>query len=196
MLERINPAVRIDVVKDDVMKRGVARRILMTDFFFSCTDSHGSRAVLAQLAYQFLVPGIDSGVRIDSSSDGMVTQVVGRVQMLAPGLPCLACSNVLDPEAVRRDLLAEDQRRSDPYIVGTAVPQPAVISLNTTVAGLAVTMFLGAVTDLPVQSRYQIVRFDSGQVRAIECSPDPECSICSASGFFMRGDSWPSPGRP
>jgi len=196
MIKRINSTARIEAVKDDVMKRSVARQVLTTDFFFCCTDSHGSRAVLAQLAYQYLVPGIDSGVRIDSSSDGIVTDVVGRVQMLAPGLACLACTNVLDPEVVRRDLLDEDQRRSDPYIVGAPVLQPAVISLNTTVAGLAVTMFLGAVTDLPVQSRYQIVRFDSGQVRTIESNPDPECSICSPAGFFMRGDSWPRPGRP
>jgi hypothetical protein len=182
-------------IQEDVTRQTTARSLIATDFFFACTDSHGSRAVLTQLSYQYFLPGIDLGVRIEVR-EGAVTHIVGRVQMLAPGLACTTCTRLLDPEAVRRDLLDEQQRRVDPYIVGRREPQPSVVSLNTTVAGMAVSMFMAAVTSVPMRARHQIILFDSGAVKPIENTPDPECFVCSSRGFLGRGDSWPSPGRP
>jgi molybdopterin-synthase adenylyltransferase len=195
MIRAIQPKAEVEIARDDVTRQSVARRVLNSDFFFSCTDSHGSRAVLTQLAYQFLVPGIDLGVRIEVSQK-RISHVVGRVQMLAPGLACLVCGDVLDPDAVRRDLLSEEQQRTDPYIVGAGVAQPSVISLNSVMSGLAVTMFIGFVTGAPFRSRHLIVRFDTGLVKTIENRVVPECSVCSEMGFLARGDGWPMPGRP
>src|SRR6266496_143637 len=194
-IRQVSPAAEVFTLQEDVVRQSIARSILGTDFFFSCTDSHGSRAVLTQLAYQYLLPGIDLGVRIEAV-EGAVTHVVGRVQMLAPGLACTSCTGVLDPEAVRRDLLSDEQRRADPYIVGGIEPQPSVISLNSVVSGLAVSMFLAAVTGVPLRARHQIVLFDSGAVKPIANTPDPVCPVCSERGFLGRGDSWPMPGRP
>ena len=195
MIHRISPGADVVAVQEDVVTDQTARWILAADFFFSCTDTHGSRAVLTQLAYQYFIPGIDVGVRIDVS-DGVVTDIVGRVQMLAPGLACTSCTGLLDPETVRRDLLTDEQRREDPYIVGGQAPQPSVITLNTTVAGFAVTMFLGAVTEAPLLARHQIMLFNEGVTKSIANTPDPGCIVCSSRGFFGRGDSWPAPGRP
>jgi hypothetical protein len=75
--------------------------------------------VVNQAAYQFLVPVIDMGVSI-TVADGVVTHITGRVQMLAPGLPCLTCSNALNSEAIRREMLTPEQRAADPYIQGGA----------------------------------------------------------------------------
>jgi hypothetical protein len=133
-------------------------------------------------------------MRIDAK-DGNVEGIVGRVQMLAPGLPCLVCHKLLDPEAVRRDLLSEEERANDPYIVGAAEPQPSVISLNTTIASLAVTMFLSTVTGLEVAPRHQIYLAQRGTVRSVESQPDPNCVVCSLRGALSRGDLWPLPWR-
>ena len=195
MVSRINSRSEVECLRGDIVSQGVSRRVLETDFFFSCTDTHGSRAVLTQLCYQFLVPGIDVGVRIDVDSD-RATRIVGRVQMLAPGLACTNCTGLLDAEAVRRELLTDDERRADSYITGHGVEQPAVISINSTVVGLAVTMFLGATTEIKLQARHQIVLFDQGIVRTISSDPDPSCVVCSRGGCLGRGDSWPAPGRP
>src|SRR5439155_306371 len=121
--------------------------------------------------------------------------LVVRAQLLAPGLPCLVCHKLLDPEAVRRDLLSEDERANDPYIVGAAEPQPSVISLNTTIASLAVTMFLSAVTGLEVAPRHQIYLAQRGTVRAVESQPEPNCVVCSLREALARGDLWPLPWR-
>ncbi len=174
-----------------VLHHGVAERLFRCDVIFCCTDTHGSRAVLNQLAYQHWLPTIDMGVRIDAT-DGQISAMAGRVQMLAPGLACLQCESLLDAEAVRRDLLTDSERQADPYIVGEASPQPAVISLNGTVASLAITTFLAAVVGLPARARRLNYRVAEGIVRPVATEPNPTCIVCSAKrGAPGQGDRWP-----
>ena len=195
LVRELQPKGDITTAVRDITEQSVLKKLLLCDVVFCCTDSHGSRAVLNQLAYQYMIPTFDLGVQVDAPA-GVVKGITGRVQMLAPGLPCLVCQNLLDPELVRRDLMSETQRRADPYIVGADVPQPAVISLNGTVASLGVTMFLSALAGLPVESRHQIVLFDRGTVRSVTSQPDTKCVVCSLRGALGRGDLYPFPGRP
>ncbi len=62
--KRINPCVQAESTLGSVLLASVAEELVDTDFVFCCTDSHGSRAVLNQLAYQYLVPVIDIGVAV------------------------------------------------------------------------------------------------------------------------------------
>ena len=195
LIRRIHPNTEVQAFQGDVTVVRDARALLQAHIVFCCTDSHGSRAVLNQLAYQFMIPVIDLGVRIQAVSK-KIESITGRVQMLSPGIPCLVCQNLLDPEEVRRDLLTDEERKRDPYIVGGLEPQPAVISLNGTVASLGVTMMLSAVAGFPAAARHQVVRFDRGVVRAVESRADPRCVVCSLRGALGRGDLWPMPGRP
>jgi molybdopterin/thiamine biosynthesis adenylyltransferase len=193
-IRQIVPGAVVDTICDTALMHRVVRNLLDVDVFFGCTDTHGSRAVLSQFAYQYLIPCIDMGVQI-TASDGRVDHISGRVQMLSPGLPCLVCADLLDPDQVRRDLLTEAERRRDPYIVGEAILQPAVISLNSAIASLAVTMFLSAATGLPDRARHQVARFEAGVVRAISGEQVPNCVVCSKNGALGRGDDWSLPGR-
>jgi molybdopterin-synthase adenylyltransferase len=194
LIRSIRTSAMIDTIQGSVLIASTARLLTNTDFFFCCTDSHGSRAVLNQLAYQYFLPCIDMGVSI-SSNQGRVTHITGRIQMLSPGLACLTCSGLLDGDAVRRDLMTPFERQTDPYFLGDPQPQPAVMSINSTMASLAVTMFLGAVTGIPTQSRYQIYNGITGNVRAIAGVADPVCVVCSKRGALGKGDEWPLPAR-
>lgn len=194
LTRRINPQIEVTAIRGNVIVSDDARSVLSSDFIFCCTDSHGSRAVINQIAYQYMIPTIDLGVRVQVRG-GTVESVTGRIQMLAPGLPCLVCHDLLDPEEVRRDLLSEEARAHDRYIVGAVEPQPAVISLNSTVASLGVTMMLSAVVGLPVAVRHQLVLFNKGIVRAVASDPLPRCVVCSLGGALARGDTWPMAGR-
>ncbi len=191
----ISDGIAAEPIVGNVLNASDAARLLDCDLIFCCTDSHGSRAVLNQLSYQYMIPTIDMGVRIQVVG-GKVTDIAGRVQMLGPGLPCLVCNGFLDPEQVRRDLLADEARARDPYIVGTSEPQPAVVSLNGTVASMAVTMMLAAVTGIPSSARHQVLIATRGIVRAIDSVAEPGCVICSLRGALGRGDTRPLPGRP
>lgn len=191
----ISPSARVTAVARDVVDADVAALLRGLDFIFLCTDSHASRAVVGQLAYQFLVPTIDMGVSV-TVKEGEVTHISGRVQMLAPGLPCLACTSALDGEQIRREMLTPELRASDPYIIGVHEPQPAVISINATMASLAITMFMGAVTEMPAHARFQLYDGVRGTVRPTTARIVSNCIVCSSEGALARGSSWPLPVRP
>jgi hypothetical protein len=193
-VHRIDAAARVDAFQESVLMAKVAARLLDTDFAFCCTDSQGSRSVLNQLAYQYLIPMIDLGVSIVVGKEG-ITHLAGRTNMLAPGLGCFICGNLLDPEAVRVDLLTEFERSADPYVIGAREPAPAVISLNSTVASMAVTMFMGAVLGLPGKARFINYNGITGAARPAAISPHATCVVCSPKGAVARSNEWPMPGR-
>jgi len=54
--QHISPNIRVDARQESVLKFRTLRTLADTDFVFCCTDSHGSRAVLNQFAYQYFGP--------------------------------------------------------------------------------------------------------------------------------------------
>jgi hypothetical protein len=121
--------------------------------------------------------------------DGRLTHFGGRVQMLAPGTGCLVCTDgILSPDEIRIDLSNEKQRRADPYFLGRVdIRQPSVISLNSSAASAAVTMFLAAVAGIPTDSRSQVLRGIPGTVRTLEDTPRQGCVNCSTDAFYGKG---------
>jgi molybdopterin/thiamine biosynthesis adenylyltransferase len=190
----IDPDSSVEMIGGDIADDGIARKLLDRDLIFGCTDSHASRAILGQIAYQYLIPVIDMGVSL-SVRDGKLAKVTGRTQLLAPGLPCFLCLELLDSETIRREMLTSELRSADPYIDGAHEPQPSVISLNSTVSSLAVSMFLGAVTEAPLDATF--LRYDGmkGLVKPLAGMIDPGCYVCSSSNALGRGDQWPLPTR-
>lgn len=180
----------VKCVKGDIMTIQTARELLNADLIFACTDSHGSRSVLQQVSYQYLIPCIDMGVTI-TVDKGRISHIYGRVQLLAPGLACLTCDDLLDPNEVRRDMLTEFERQADPYIQGVREPAPAVMSLNGTVSSLAVTMFLAVTTGIPLKGRHVLYNAKLPSLRSARGEPKTDCYVCSRSGSYARGDSWP-----
>ena len=173
---------------EDIVYASVARKLLDADVIFCCTDSHGSRSVIQQVAYQYFIPCIDIGSTI-TAAGGEITGIFGRIQQVGPDQPCLWCSGLLNSEEVRRDMLTEFERKADPYIRGGNVPAPSVISLNATVVSIAVTMFLGLVTSIPVHSRHVIYNATTSSMRSVRAYTSDDCFICSQSGAFGLGDT-------
>jgi hypothetical protein len=198
MIKRIAPHATVETIQGDVLKRSVGKLVADCDLVFCCTDSDGSRHFLNQLAYQYFIPVIDMGVSITPDSSGKIISIDGRVHMLAPELACLICNDgTLNGRHVMWDLQPTRQRRSDPYFLEVSgIKQPAVISLNGTVASQAVTIFLSAVAGVPVTARWIRFRFMRGDSRLMDTQSRPRCANCSAEhGFFGKGDSHPLPGR-
>lgn len=187
-LERVASNVKVRAIPGDVVRASVARRLTDADVILCCTDSHGSRSVVQQVAYQFLLPCIDIGSTITADS-GQVTGIFGRVQLLGPDQPCLWCTNLLSSAEVRRDLMSEFERNADPYIQGAREPAPSVISLNGTVVSLALTMLLGLVTSVPVDSRHLIYNARASTLRPVRGVAKDDCFICSRAGVFGHGDA-------
>jgi molybdopterin-synthase adenylyltransferase len=194
VIRTLRQGAEIEAVVSDVTAPGVWRSVADADFVFSCTDTHASRHLLSQLAYQYRIPVIDMGVSITHQPNRL--QLAGHVKMLAPGLPCLWCANHLDPQRVREELMSEGQRSADPYFQGGGgVEQPSVISLNSTVASLAVTMFLAAVAGVPAEPRYLTYDGNRGRVHALADRANEECPFCGPHSSAGMGDTYPLPER-
>jgi molybdopterin-synthase adenylyltransferase len=189
-VQAFDSRVSIEVAAGDVARDSVARRLIDADLIMCCTDSHGSRSVIQQVAYQYMIPCIDMGSTI-VQSDGEVKGIYGRVQLLAPGLPCLWCSELLNAAEVRRDMMSDAERKLDSYIVGSPEPAPSVISLNGTVVSLAVTMLLGVAVGAPLDATRLMYNARSPALRAIRGQPKPDCFICSKKGALAWGDHRP-----
>ncbi|MFN4349991.1 MAG: HesA/MoeB/ThiF family protein [Hylemonella sp.] len=186
-LRGFRSSVDAQTCEGDVVHARVAQKLVGVDVIFGCTDSHGSRSVMQQVAYQYFIPMIDMGSTI-TVRDGEVTGIFGRVQLLAPGLPCLWCSNLLNAEEIRRDMMTDGERRADPYIVGARVPAPSVVSLNATVVSLAVTMLLGIVAGAPIPARNLLYNARTSMLKPVQGTAQTDCFICSRRGVLGRGD--------
>jgi len=186
----IVPTARVECVVGDIVQAKVAKLLVDTDIIFCCTDSHGSRSVVQQVAYQYLIPCIDVGSTI-TTHEGKVAGIFGRVQLLGPDQACLWCSGLLNSEEVRRDMMSAFERKSDPYIRGEHEPAPSVISLNGTVVSLAITMLLGIVTAVPVDSRHLVYNASASTLRPARAKHRNDCFICSRRGVLGRGDLQP-----
>lgn len=182
------PETVVREVIGNVVHTSVACNLVDADVIFCCTDSHGSRSVIQQVAYQYLVPCIDVGSTI-TTLEGKVTGIYGRVQLLGPDQSCLWCSELLVSEEVRRDMMSEVEKKTDPYIQGEIVPAPSVISLNGTVVSLAMTMLLGILTSIPVDSRHFIYNARTSSLRSVRANAKDDCFICSRSGALGLGDA-------
>jgi hypothetical protein len=182
--------VSLDLITEDVTSDTAASRLVDADLIFCCTDSHGSRSVVQQVAYQNLIPCIDLGSTI-TQADGRVTGIFGRIQLLSPGLPCLWCCELLDGAEVRRDMMDESERRLDPYIVGGREPAPSVISLNGTVVSLGVTMLLGVAAGAPINATHVIYDARAPTLRSVRGTAQSDCFMCSRKGALAWGTDRP-----
>lgn len=194
-LSAVNASVNMELVKGDIVRTKYARLLTDSDFIFGCTDSHGSRAVLQLVSYQYLIPCIDIGLSI-LVQNGSIFHIIGRVQTLSPGLGCFTCANLLDSNEVRRDMMSDAERQQDPYLQGVHEPAPAVMSFNGTISSMAVTMFMSYVAHIRAPARHLIYDAVASRLRSVRVEPQPDCYVCSKSGAYARADSQPLTTRP
>lgn len=148
-LTRVAPASGVRAVPENVVLRSAARQLLDRDVIFLSTDDHWGRSVVNQIAHQYLIPTINLGMRI-ASDGGRIRAARGVIDVLRPDLPCLWCTQSLRADRIAAESMPGDARRAledEGYVEGLDQPAPSVISINTTLSGLAVTEFLQLLTD-------------------------------------------------
>ncbi len=162
------------------------------DVVVSCVDRQTPRAILNRLAYRSLVPVIDLGTVFRVDTGGTVIGNAGRVVIVGPDRPCLACWGHLDPHALRIEALSDAERESEiraGYIEGAEEAQPSVVAFNTFVAGAGVaelvrlaTAFAG--TESPPNRL--AFSFADGTVRRNSVAENSQCSICGQAAPSER----------
>lgn len=196
VLEKSLQAIgRVAISKD--YRSAIAQSVLMTlrgcDLVFSCVDNDRTRALLNRFAHQYLIPVVDIGTRLDGRQ-GRITAAAGRVSILGNDLSCLRCSNHIDAERIRAESMAREERfalQREGYVMGIDEPAPAVVSLNTVVAGLGATAALNLFVGLTggVQPVDQIYDARTGSVFPVSPRHERGCDVCDVNeGVKALGD--------
>lgn len=157
------------------------------DLVFSCVDTQTPRALLNRLAYRRAVPVIDLGSAFRVDHSGRVDAGAGRVVLIGPGRPCLACWGHLDPARLRTEALSDEERAVlalEGYVRGADLAQPSVVAFNTQIAGAAVVEMLRLVTQFAgADDAPQRLAFDflTGTTRRNVIARNAQCTICAGA---------------
>lgn len=160
-----------------------------------CTDGHGSRALLTELAAQYLIPLIDLGIEVQPGHDGSRWR---GVRVIRPGDPCLHCMAILDPALVREEFLSDDERSIEVargYLRGLQEPA-GCHRANGVVASLAVVELLDLIVGVFLAEPGAPA--DRAEARALTVTGakrDAVCWVCGESGLLGLGDARQLPRR-
>jgi len=134
----------VETYSTNLVNREAIKAVADADILFGSVDSAEARDVLNRISTHYLIPYIDVGVRIGALPNGTIDRIDGVVHYIQPG-----GSSLLSREAYRvSQVTAEALKRRDPeryaerlrekYIDGAEEEAPAVISVNMTLAAMAV----------------------------------------------------------
>ena len=148
-LDHVGVGVPVQRIAGDVRLERVFRVLLDSDVVVCATDTHGSRAILNDLASIYMVPVIDVGVRAGARLDELAA-LVAEVCILSPETPCLWCRGRISADTISLENLPGDQRNlrlEEGYLTdGVGSPAPSVMALTMLGAGLAGCALLGLVS--------------------------------------------------
>ena len=196
----VDPTIEVRAIADDVCRNSVLEEILDADLLFVCTHGHYSRAVLNALAVQYRLPLVDMGFRIDlNATHDRVASAVGEVRLVVPGGYCLSCAGVLNAALIHAEKASPEERAAHPsYFADLDTPDPSVITLNSVIASLAISvgldMFVPTMHATGAQDSYRYNAL-KGIITNIGKDKGDTCGICGSEGLGGLGDDHPRPGH-
>ncbi|GAC1349837.1 MAG: hypothetical protein NVSMB27_26680 [Ktedonobacteraceae bacterium] len=148
----INPKATVVACKKDVHDKEVESVLALSDWIIVATDNHSSRLRVQELSVQYFVPLLSVGVNI-TVKDNKVEDMSGEVITARVGdYLCLNCLNRINPikvaserhpdKAIREALVKRG------YVTGKDIKEPAVKTLNTYLATMAVEVLVNQYTDV------------------------------------------------
>ncbi|MGI9102553.1 MAG: ThiF family adenylyltransferase [Terriglobales bacterium] len=195
-VEQLGFGTHVRRVHGDVRSERVFREILDADVAISATDTHGSRAVLNDLASSYLLPVIDVGTRVGTRAQNVLCSLIAEVRVLTPATPCLWCRKTISADTIRiENLPAEqcDRLRRDGYVIGDSeAPAPSVVALTVLGAGLATCALIGLFAE-DADSAPSAYWIDGLLGDARETAPAIPVSDCRCRLRISRGDTAPPP---
>lgn len=184
----------VETINKNILDPQALEKIKEADVIFSCTDTQSSRMILNEVAVKYLIPLIDLGTGI-LTGKGYI-EAGGQVRILLPDGYCLACIDGINYVKAGQELLKEEDRkirRQAGYVQNRSIPDPSIISLNATIASLAVTEFLNLITGIRRVNTYITYDMQSSNVisQTLQPEKDEECPVCGKNGITAMGDLIP-----
>ncbi len=182
-----NPDIRTIPVLANVREAEAIDALRAADVVIGAVDTDAGRLILNEFCVAYMTPYVDCGVGIEVK-DGRIIEAGGRIVTWVPGRPCLHCCREINLSIAAQELETEEQRafrRQHGYVAGAVVPEPAVISLNGTVASMAVTEVLALCAGLRPTIHYSYYDLLAQRAGPRLIQSDPKCVVCANLG---KGD--------
>jgi molybdopterin/thiamine biosynthesis adenylyltransferase len=150
-LSKINPQATVRAYQKDVYEREMEGVLALSDWLIVATDNHSSRLRAQELSVQYFVPLLSLGVNI-SVKDGKLEDMSGEVITARVGdYLCLQCLNRINPIKVASERHPDQGIREAlvkrGYVTGQDVKEPAVKTLNASLATMAVEVLVNQYTE-------------------------------------------------
>jgi hypothetical protein len=175
----INPDIQVTKVHDSLVSEDAFASIISSNYVFGCLDSDGARLILNELCSAYARPYVDLASDIPP---GERLRYGGRI-CFATGLGCLVCLDQIDLDEARRELGGLEFRKAQEELYGVSRDLlgevgPAVVSINGTIASIAVTEFALAVSEL--RSPHRVLKYYGhfGKVCVNNDEPHADCYYC------------------
>lgn len=168
-LQKVNPDAEIKSFPNDVYDNEVEEVIALSDWVFVATDNHSSRFKTQELCLKYFVPLISVGVNI-TVEEGEIQDMSGEVITARVGDKlCLNCLGRINQTKVAYDLYPDETIKDTlvqrGYVTGKDIKQPAVITLNSVLANMAIETLLNQFT---LRQRHRpILVFENNQSMCI-----------------------------
>lgn len=188
MISFINSSAVVTLLPKSAINREGFELISKTDVIFGCVDSDAVRLVLTHLCSAYQIPYFDLSSDIINKGE----EYGGRILSSINGDGCLFCMGELDQEEIRVGLSSKEDRILEDKIYGLNKAQlnqsgPAVVSINGTIASLAVTEFIVWKTGIRAPKRLIKYYGNLSQIRENIDKPQKNCIYCE--GIYRNKDT-------
>ena len=186
-LLRINPNADIRAYNHNVFDKEVERVLAESDWIMVATDNHASRYHIQELAFRYYVPFITAGVNI-SVKNGIVSDMSGEVILIRIGdRVCLSCLKRLNfneiAKEIHPDKIVREGLVRKGYVRGSDVKEPAVKTLNSHLATMAVDVLVNQYTERHRDAIIQVYEDNEFQTiyedKVSVANRNLECNVCS-----------------
>jgi molybdopterin/thiamine biosynthesis adenylyltransferase len=151
-LTNINPKATVLACKSDVHDKEAESLLALSDWMIVATDTHASRRRVQELSIKYFVPLLSVGVNITVKKN-TIEDMSGEVITARVGdYLCLHCLHRINPIQVASERHPEQSIREAlvkrGYVVGKDIKEPAVKTLNTFLATMAVEVLVNQYTEV------------------------------------------------
>ena len=145
-----NGKAEVRTIHKNLRSSEALEALKQADVIFGCVDNDGARLILNQLSFSYLTHYVDCATGIDTE-DGKLDCAGGHVMVLQPEGPCMECANMIDKKEASDNLTTPEDyenRKKLGYVKNADIPNASVVSLNGTIASIAVNEFMMLVTGI------------------------------------------------
>jgi hypothetical protein len=188
-IKRIGLGTSVIPISQNLWTIETVKAVAQCDIVFGCMDKSDGRYLLNALATYYTIPYFDIGIRLEAepagANRGKIKEVCGGIHYLQPGRSSLISREVISMKKVgedglqRRDPSAHAQERRDGYISGVEEHRPAVISVNSLAASLAVNEMLARIHPYREEgnNNYAQLIFSLSSMEILADSEGSDCQI-------------------